>query len=149
MKRVIRAASSNTPSYEDYIAVINQEGIDTTEHKYRIVYCEDLGFGRYDAPEAVSATFPGDWLAGYFLGRTYSVPYVAPLLPSEMEEMWVESCDEDMDYFRKYVDRYKNYSGNDFVEEFGDAGKDFIVKAINLDTGKVIIDGTEWYNELI
>ena len=123
------------------IDTLENNGIDTTLQNYEVLYCENAGRG-YGEVNSFIAEWPGDFLATWAVSHPYQLNDEDPL------DAMIDSY-ETFEYFKDIFEVIKTMKGENMLEYYDDADKDFIVSLTNLDTGEVLINNRDYYDEFI
>lgn len=115
-------------------SILQSAGLSTEPHQYEVKYCESYGRGALYAPEIMTTTWEGDFIALWMLASKEF---------NRTDDAIGAICryfDYNVDEFEAFVAKYRNKGFDKMFRYYGDADQDEVIYAVNLDTGKRIVD---------
>lgn len=115
-------------------SILQSAGLSTEPHQYEVKYCESYGMGALYAPEIMTTTWEGDFIALWMLAsKEFNQT-------NDAIGIICEYFDYNVDEFEAFVAKYRNKGFDKMFRYYGDADQDEVIYAVNLDTGKRIVD---------
>ena len=140
MKRMIKTSVSDYSAKLDantVFSILQSAGLSTEPQQYEVKYCESYGRGALYAPETMTTTWEGDFIALWMLAsKNFN-------RTNDAIGAICESFDYSVDEFEAFVAEYRNKGFDEMFGYYGDVDQDEVIYAINLDTGERIVDYEE------
>lgn len=115
-------------------SILQSAGLSTEPQQYEVKYCESYGMGALYAPEIMTTTWEGDFIALWMLAsKEFNQT-------NDAIGIICEYFDYNVDEFEAFVAKYRNKGFDKMFRYYGDADQDEVIYAVNLDTGKRIVD---------